>query len=148
MVLVSAKEKKENSFLSNKIINSLLIFSGALFFILGGVIFWLARFKNGFLVLHYNAFLGIDWLIDSADKKQYHQIFIPLLISGGILLFNIALIQWRRINFLKNIMSSKDKKNKAVVDLENFFIKLILIANLMVQGFFVIYAISLILINN
>ena len=86
-----------------------------------------------FLVLHYNAFLGIDWLIDSADKKQYHQIFIPLLISGGILLFNIALIQWRRINFLKNIMSSKDKKNKAVVDLENFFVKLILIANLMVK---------------
>ncbi len=131
-------------------------FSAVLNIVSWGFMIWLAKTSQAVVILHYNAFLGIDSLIDTTTATSKSQFFVAPLGGTIILVFNI-LISVILLCFIdkkrKDIFQRKGHKLKTrfSVSIENtqiLGIYLLLTGNLFLQLVIIIYEASIILANS
>lgn len=122
---------------------------------------WLVRNEQSIVILHYNAFMGIDVIANFDIQKDYFQIFIAPI--GGAFIFFLNLIisyilciqsEIFELSHRTNELAQKKSLNKALHstkicqdDINMLGIYLILGGSLVLQLIVLLYTIAIIWVN-
>ena len=75
-----------------KKVSAFFIYGGLLFnLIIWGLFFWFVRSEQSIVILHYNAFMGIDAIANFDIEKNYFQIFMAPIQGTFIFLLNLLI---------------------------------------------------------
>lgn len=125
------------------------------------LLIWLARTEQSIVILHYNAFMGIDVISNFDIQKDYFQIFIAPI--GGAFIFFLNLIIAYILCIQSEIFESSHEANELMQqkvlnktshrakicqgDINMLGIYLILCGSLMLQLVVFLYTIAIIWVN-
>ena len=142
--------------------SSLFVFGG-LFLNLAAwaLMVWLARTEQSIVILHYNAFMGIDVVTNIDESLNYFQIFIAPIWGTSIFIMNLAIayILCLQSEFLEATVEESKKAHKVLPkknlsqnklcenDINMLGIHLILGGSLMLQLIVFLYTIAIIWVN-
>lgn len=130
------------------------------FFVYGSLIFnliswallvWLVKNEQSIVILHYNAFMGIDAIANFDDGKNYFQIFIAPIEGAFIFFLNIVIAFVLCLQSLvvdsengkKAVQSEKVRQNDVIF----FGVYLILGGSFLLQLIIFLYTIAIIWVN-
>jgi len=137
---------------------ALLSYAGlALNIISWGILFWLYSAGRSGLVIHYNAFLGIDiFRYLGEGPREIIDVFITPL--GGLCFYFINLIisisllllspSWIRQDKMHQNLPIKEKKvAQENIDVYLFGIYMVIAGNIIIQSAILVYTVSIFLVN-
>ncbi len=128
----------------------------SIFFIYGGMIFnavswiilWqLTKLNQEIIILHYNAYLGIDVMLNTGEGFYPDLFLVPL---GGVI---VLILDIFLAGILLHLVSSTDRlgtgkrKEKKVLDVNLLGSNLILVGGFLTQVSIFIYAIAILFVN-
>lgn len=109
-----------------------------------GVIFWLLQMGSSVFILHYNAYLGIDALINFGNEDPWQLIFVASFV--GLMIWLINFVVASIIAFQADLDKIKKEKDFSV-DSHWLGHQMVVTGNLILQVAILIYVASIVLVN-
>lgn len=107
-----------------------------------GMLFYLTRLKQNFLILHYNAYMGIDWAVDASEKINYWEIFLVPIGGLTLLILNFLIILFLSFQ-LSLIQKTKDEAEIKIKTINSSGAYLLAVTSLLVQTAVLIYSLAI-----
>ena len=136
-------------FWKNKITASLIYSSFVMWLVVVAGLFLLVRREQGVLIGHYNAFFGIDVLINTNDRAELWELFLPVLGGFFFLLVSVLMSFFFILQLDRTAVDLKEPKDSLVSNRAISFVgsRLLLIGAWLVQLVMIVYLIAIWLIN-
>ncbi len=135
-------------FIQNKILMTILI-SGFLLNLAAWIIFWIGLdFDKTALILHYNAFFGIDRIALNSEEKRFFNVFfvafsgLIIMVINYILGIFLIFSGWK--NFNEDDSEKVEPREMSTAFFGGYFLFL---AGMILQIVILVYTVAIILVN-
>lgn len=125
------------------------IYGGILFNLIAWIVLWqLTKLNHDIIILHYNAYLGIDRILNS-DKVFSPELFT--IVIGGLVVLLLDIILAATLLYLSGTInekrSLKQQNSKVELDVNLLGSKLIIVGGFLTQIAIFIYTIAILFVN-